>query len=72
MTKVFKLKDTLAQKHYRGCGLGLLSVRGGVPEDLIYADDDFCPENPSVENLEVFYGMVSCYEFVVERKLKLW
>jgi len=66
---VFKLKDTPAEKYYKGCGHGILVVRDKIPETVVYDGYELTPENQSTDGVQFYSGMVSCYEFVVEREL---
>jgi hypothetical protein len=69
---VFKLKGTHAEAKYRGCGKCVLVVKDGAPLTLIYDGEESTFFNLDTTGTEIYYGMASCYEFVVERKMKLW
>jgi hypothetical protein len=87
MNEVLQLKNTPAEKDYNGCGWGWLIVKNGNPELLVYHPERMSKSKPDstnyfiriddkhlkeiTETTKIYFGMVSCYEFVVFDKVEV-
>ena len=75
--KIFQITESCpAFSQYKGCGKSILITYDEVPTQLIYLPEDSTPENCAFDikqdikvNAKVYFGMASCYEFVVESEL---
>lgn len=75
--KIFQItEDCPAFKSYKGCGKAVLVTYNDIPSQLIYLPDDATSENCEFNikqdlsaNAKAYFGMASCYEFVVEKEL---
>lgn len=75
--KVFQITESCpAFSQYKGCGKSVLITYDGIPTQLIYLPEDATLDNCAFEitqdlkaNAKAYFGMASCYEFVVEQEL---
>lgn len=75
--KVFQITDSCpAFSQYKGCGKSILVTYDNIPTQLIYLPEDATIDNCTFEikqnlkaNSKAYFGMASCYEFVVEQEL---
>lgn len=75
--KIFQItEDCPAFSQYHGCGKAVLVTYNNVPTQLIYLPEDATIENCTFNirqdlnsNSKAYFGMASCYEFVVEQEL---
>ena len=75
--KVFQITDSCpAFSQYKGCGKAVLIAYDDIPTQLIYLPEDATLDNCEFNikqdlrvNAKAYFGMASCYEFVVEQEL---
>lgn len=83
--KVLKLRDTPAERNYKGCGWSVLAASDDGPAAIIYLPDLFGASFEEVvsrvdfsaiswaegakETAKAYVGMTSCYEFCAMVKL---